>query len=70
MENHERTVAEIIVNARRPAPAGPTTLRVARLHALPPLVPSSVQDDLDLLIFGEILSQMTPKARLISGDDE
>ena len=70
VENHERPVAEVGVNARWAAPAGPTTLRLARLHALPPLVPSSVQDDLDLLIFGEILPQMTPEVRLVPGDNE
>ena len=70
MENHERPVAEVGVNARWAAPAGLTTLGVVRLHAMPPLVPSSVQDDLDILIFCEIPSQMIPKARLVSGDDE
>jgi len=70
VENHERPVAEVGINARWAAPAGLTTLGVARLHAPPPLVPSSVQDDLDLLIFGEILRQMTPEVRLVPGDDE
>ena len=70
VENHERTVAEIIANARQAASVGPTTLRVVRSHAPPPLVPSSVQDDLDPLIFAEIPSQMMPKVRLVSGYDE
>jgi len=63
-------VAEIGVNARRAPAAGPTTLRVVRLRALPPLVAPSVQGDLDLLIFGKISSQMIPKGRLVSGYDE
>ena len=63
-------VPEIIFNGRRAAAAGPTSFRVGRLPPLPPLVPSSVQDDLDLLICGKIPSQMIPKTRLVSGDDE
>ena len=70
VENHERTVAEIIVNARLAAAAGPATLRLARLHALPPVVPSSIQDDLDPLIFAEIPPQTMPKVRLAPGYDE
>jgi len=70
VENHERMVAEISVNARRAAAGGPTTLRVVRSHALPPLDAPSVQGDLNLLIFGKISSQMIPKGRLVSGYDE
>jgi len=70
VENHERPVAEVGVNARRAAAAGPTTLRLARLHAPPPLVAPSIPDNLDLLILGEIPPQMIPQARLVSGDDE
>src|SRR3989304_1385463 len=50
--------------------APPPPPRPARSPAPPPLAPSAVQDDLDLLILGEIPPQMIPQARLVSGDDE
>ena len=43
--------------------------RSAPGRTLPP-VPSSVQEDLDLLLLGEIPSQMMPEVGLVPGYDE
>lgn len=44
------------------------TLAVGLL--LVPLATPPVEDDLNLLVFGEILPQMVPEIRLVSGHDE
>ncbi len=69
VNNHERTVAEISVDGR-PATASLTPIWFMPLHVPPPLPTSPVQDHLDLLVFGEILPQMVPKVRLVSGHNE
>ena len=69
VNNHERTVTEIIVDAWLTATVGPTTLRLLRLDPLPPVSTPPIQDDMDLL-FREISLQMMPKVRLVSRYDE
>ncbi|MGH7207969.1 MAG: hypothetical protein ACREIL_01150 [Nitrospiraceae bacterium] len=69
MDDHEGTVAEISVDGR-PATASLTPIWFMRLHVLPPFATPPVPDDLDLLVFSEILLQMVPKVRLVSGHDE
>ena len=70
MENHKRTVAEIIVDAWLPAAVAPAPLRLVPLVALPPLAAPAVKEDLDLLVLGEIPSEVVPEVRLVSRHDE
>jgi len=69
VDDHKRTVTEISVDGR-PATVSPTPIWFVRLHVPPPFATPAVQDDLDLLVFGEILPQMVPKVRLVSRHDE
>lgn len=45
-------------------------VRDARLDPLPPLPPATVKENPDLLVFGEVASQLSPELDLAPGDDE
>lgn len=53
-----------------PAAVMHPSIRHARLGALPSLNPPAVQDDPDLLVFGEVTGQQSPELDLAPGDDE
>ncbi len=68
-DNENRPVAEIALRARLAAP-GSSPLRLTRLVALPALAPTSVKDDFDLRVPGEIVRQIAPKVGLLCCHDE
>jgi len=71
-DDYDRPGAEILLDAPAPPPTTltPPPLRLVRLNFLPTFSPSPVEGDLDLLVPGEIPSQILIEARLIGGDDD
>ena len=69
-KDHERTVAEVVVNARMPTAIATASFRLVRLGAPPALSTSPIQNDFDLIVPREIFSWVAPEVRLVSGHNK
>ena len=69
-DDHDQPGAEIAVDPQPTTTVGLTSLRLVRLNPLPPLPPPTVQEDLDLLVPGEIPRQVLAESRLIPRHNE
>ncbi len=68
--NHDRPIAEILLDPRPATTLGQTPFRLVRLNVLPGFSSTAVQEDLDLFIPGEIPRQVLRETRFIPRHDD
>ncbi len=69
-DDHDRPGTEILLDPWSPTTVTPTTLRLWRPGLLTTLPPPAVQDDLHLLVTGEVPLEIIVETRLVPRHDE